>query len=170
MDLALFEEGNGGELIKQGNDLTLIGGWQNMVYLGLFGGNVGAITKKRLPNEQDGSWWGNNLFYPNLPYLQFNSYTEAALKDNSLSSAGRINIQQAVIKDLEFMRDFANISVEVSIIGLNHVKITIFVKQPNNLDGKVPDQYRSFVFIWDSTKQLLMGDFDPNDFNDDFFV
>lgn len=170
MDLAIVESHNGGELIKKGNDLFMIPGWSNMVYLALFGGNVEAVTRTRKPGEQDFSWWGNATVMTNDESIQFNSRTEKALKNTPLTSAGRIVIQQAVEKDVEFMKAFATIKVTVVIIDTFKVKIIVNVIQPASPDGKVPDQARAFIWIWDGMTQTLDGDFDFDDFNDDFFL
>lgn len=175
MDLALYETGNGGDIQFKGRDFVAFYGWENMVYLALFGGNVGfPTTGRKLDNEQDFSYWGNNLLWPNDQSKQFNSLTEKRLQDVALNSAGRVLIEQDVISDLSFMSSFAEVSVSVSIISDDKVKIEILVKQPDNLEDK------AFVFIWDSTKMELIdnvnnyvdkppaGDFDVNDFNNDF--
>jgi hypothetical protein len=168
MDLLLIETLNGGDLYKKGNDLLMIPGWQNMPYLAMFGGNVEAVTKARSSGEEDFSWWGNNLLMQGNSSIQFNSLTENALKNTPLTSAGRVVIQKAVERDLDFMKEFAVIKVTVSIVGPNRVQINIDVLQPS---GKVSDQYKPFIFIWDGTLQTLTGDFDISDFNkNDFFV
>lgn len=167
MDLAVIENNNGGELVKKGGDLALIEGWSNMPYLGMFGGNIEASTRERLTGEQVYDYWANNLLFTETS--QFNSETERALLNVSLSSAGLSTIQKAVEKDLKFMSDFAQISVTVSIIGVDKIKIEIKVKQPSEIDGRIPNAYRAFIYIWDLTKSEL-GDFSILDFNDDFFV
>jgi hypothetical protein len=66
------------------------------------------------------------------------------------------------------MKDFAEISVEVVILSTDKVKISIFVRQPSNLQGRIADQYRAYIFIWDGTL-LQIGDFSSADFNNEFF-
>ena len=39
-DLQIIENGDGGDAVLNGNDLSIIDGFQNMPYLGMFGGNV----------------------------------------------------------------------------------------------------------------------------------
>jgi phage gp46-like protein len=146
MDLELVETLNGGDLVRKGKDVSVINGFQNMIYLGLFGGNVEASTPLvRNENEQDFSWWGNNLFFRNDASVQMNSLTERALKDISLTSFGRRLIENAVKKDLEFMKPFANISVVVNIIATDRVMIGVKSVRLDNLAQRV------FVYIWDKT-------------------
>jgi hypothetical protein len=170
MDIAVVETGNGGDLVKAGNDLAQQSGWGNMPYLAMFGGNVEQSTPMtRVATEQAKDWWGNNLLFAQDQSVQFNSETERTLQNVPLTSSGRILIQQAVEKDLEFMKSFAIIKVRVTIIGLDTVEIFVAVAQPSNLNGRVPDQYKGYIFIWDATAKEL-GDFRIQDFNDDFLV
>lgn len=169
MDIALIENGNGGDVKLVGNDLAKQQGWGNMVYIALFGGNPGHPTKERVPAQQDFSWWGNNLLFPQDQSVQFNSLTEKKLQDVALTSSGRIEIENAVKEDLKFMSDFATITASVLITGVDRIEIRILVQELDTLQGSSPDQYRAFVFIWDATRRQL-GDFFFGDFNDDFFV
>lgn len=147
MDLKVIESGNGGDLVKTSKDLTVISGLGNMVYLALFGGNVKASTpQKRLVSEQAFDYWGNSLFDSNDPDVQFNSLTERTLNTTALSSSGRVRIEQAVIKDLQFMKSFAIIIASVSIPETDKVLIEVKVQEPDNL------QEQAFTFIWDATK------------------
>lgn len=147
MDLKVIESGNGGDLVKTSKDLTVISGLGNMVYLALFGGNVKASTpQKRLASEEAFDWWGNSLFNPNDPDVQFNSLTERTLNNVALSSSGRLRIEQAAIKDLEFMKSFAVPTVSVSIPETDKVNIYVRVQEPDN------QQEQAFTFIWDATK------------------
>lgn len=134
------------------NDLVVIYGFENMIYIGLFGGNVAQSTPEtRAPNEQCFDWWGNSLLMPNLATQQFNSQTERALNTYSLTSGNLIYIQNAINADLEFMQPFAKVTVTVAIIGVDKVRLQILVKEPNNLAQK------EFLYIWDGTKQDLVG-------------
>lgn len=45
-DLKLKETGSGGDLIFNGNDLEVVEGFQNMPYLGIYGGNLEQNTKE----------------------------------------------------------------------------------------------------------------------------
>jgi hypothetical protein len=170
MDLAFIEaNGNGGDLQIRGNDVFMIEGWGNMPYLGMFGGNVEAVTRERFAGEQAFDWWGNNLLLPQDQSKQFNSVLEKALMEVSLTSNGRVQIQKKVLEDLAFMKVFAELAVEVEFENIDRVKIVIKVKQPATVQGRIPDAYRAYIFIWDGTRQLL-GDFSILDFNGDFFV
>lgn len=168
-DLAIIENGEGGDLVLTGNGLAVQDGWGNMPYLALFGGNVEASTTKRLATQQAFDFWANSTLFDQDESVQMNSETERVLMEVVLNSAGRARIQQAVERDLKFMQDFATIKVSVTIEGIDRVNISIKVKEPDNLKGRSSDQYRAFIFIWDATKKEL-GDFSISDFSDDFFI
>jgi hypothetical protein len=145
-DLKVIEDFNGGDIVLAGNDLTVIQGWENMPYLGMFGGNEMSTPVRRLENEQAFDWWGNSLMTPSL---QINSLTETLLRKTALNSSGRVLIEQAVKRDLEFMTPFSIVSVDVSIDGPSRVNILCKIKEPNNIKEK------EFVYIWDGTRQDL---------------
>jgi len=150
MDLLLIETGNGGDFVRTKNDFRMIDGFQNMVYLALFGGNTQASTPtQRLDSQQAFDWWGNSLLMPNDQGIQFNSETERMLMKTPLTSSGRILIEDAVRSDLKFMKEFATVSVAVSIISDNRVAIGVKAQEPDNV------QKRDFIFLWDATRQEL---------------
>ena len=151
MDLELVEQGDGGELVKTTNDLSVIFGFENMVYLALFGGNVEASTPvQRIVTEQAFDWWANNLLMQGDSSIQFNSETERALNTIPLTSSGRVLIQQAVENDLTFMKEFAVVNVGVSIVQTDKVQISVSLTNPENL------QKQDFIFIWDATNRELI--------------
>jgi hypothetical protein len=165
MDILITETGNGGDIQIMGNDLAMASGWGNMPYLGMFGGNEES-TGKRIPSEQAFDFWGNNLLMQEDFSIQFNSKTEKKLAGIALNSAGRIQIEQIVKQDLEFMKSFSDVAVSVEIIDTDHVKIFIRIRQPDNLG----EQYKAFVFIYDAKAESISGDFVFDDFDDDFNV
>ena len=52
-------------------------------------------------------------------------------------------------RDLEFMNDFAILTVDVSIVTVDRILIYIKIQEPTNL------QSNEFTYIWDSTNQEL---------------
>lgn len=150
MDTKLIETGDGGDLELSGNDLALIDGLQNMPYLAMFGGNPGELTEgAKLPDQQAFDWWGNNLLFPNDYAIQFNSLLEKRLSTIALNSSGRIQLEQAVKTDLDFMLAFAEVTVEVLIVTVDRAQINIKIQEPDNL------QSNAFTYIWDATEQEL---------------
>lgn len=153
MDISVYETGSGGDFVLKGNNLELTEAIFNMPYLGLFGGNVEQSTPRiRNENEQLFDYWGNSLLIPNDTNLQYNSLTEKTLNETALNSSGRVRIQQAVLKDLAFMSDFADIEVQVSLITVDRVRIQISLTEPDNLN------VREFIYLWDATKQEVISE------------
>jgi len=170
LDLAIIETGNGGDLKLNGNDFAIQNSWGNMPYLAMFGGNPGGITSTFVNSaEQRTDWWANSLLFQSEKEAQMNSYTESELMNVSLTSAGLSKIKAAVEKDLEFMKSFSELSVSVSLVSDDNIKIDVVVITPGLNSGKINSAYVQYIFIWDSTLNVL-GDFSINDFNDDFFV
>jgi hypothetical protein len=161
MDLAITEENNnGGDLILIGNDLAMVFGIENMPYLAMFGGNPGFPTKNKVVEEQSFDWWGNNLLMAGNQSIQLNSLTELTLRKVALNSSGRIQIEEAIKKDLEFLSAFATVTVSASIVSLDHIRIEIKILQNDGLS--------SVKII--NLRKTLDGDFSISDFNNDFFI
>lgn len=160
-DLAIGEaDGNGGDLAMKGNDLAVVYGNENQIYLALFGGNVEQDTPALITNAQTFDWWGNTLLFGNNRARQFNSKTERTLNEVSLNSSGRIKIESAVKDDLSYLRELgADVTVNVEIIATNTVKIFIKTIYP---DG--PGRITTITF----GKRFTDGDFSVLDFNEDF--
>ena len=148
-DLKLIETFDGGDLVLNGNDLQVIDGFQNMIYLALFGGNIEQSTKEFDEDEERFDYWANDLLMLDSPDIQYNSETERTLNEVTLNSRGRLLIEQSVKKDLEFMQDFGNIDVNVSIIQSDRVKINVIIKEPNELNSN------EFNYIWGATENEL---------------
>lgn len=151
MDLELIETGNGGDIIKNRKDVSVIFGFENSPYLSMFGGNVLQSTQpERLVSEQSYDFWGNNLLMFGDDSIQFNSLTERALLETPLNSAGRVLIEEAVKKDLQNMQDYCDVKVEVIIPIQDHLIIAIRLQKLGNIER------RDFIYIWDATNQELI--------------
>lgn len=150
MDLRTIETENGGDLSFNGIDLETIEGWQNMPYLDLFGGNIEGSTKQLLDGELSLDWWGNRLFYENSPELQVNSEFERLLQNVALSSSGRLQLDQVAKNDLRGFSDFADVTVNLSIISVDRLSLFIEIKEPTASQSEI------FTYIWDSTRNELV--------------
>jgi hypothetical protein len=161
VDLAIVETGNGGDLVKTGNDLSFVFSIQSMIYLSLFGGNVeGDTTTKSNEEEQSFDYWANDLLMKTEPSQQFNSQTERTLSKVAFNSDGRVKILNAVKNDLKYFSSDLGVElkIEVRIIDYKEVQIDIFVKETEE----------RIVTI--NYKKQSDGDFFLFDFNDDFYL
>ena len=153
IDIVVYGSADGGEFSLQGNDIATTDSLFNQVYLALFGGNILAdTTGEEIEGEQRFDWFGNSLFTPDEPDLQFNSQTERLLNNIALTSSGRIDIENAVKSDLSYLTDIGDLEVNVYIESVNKVIIDVRLNQPNNQDDK------AFRFIWDATKSEVIQD------------
>lgn len=160
MDLALVETGNGGDIVMNGNVLEMVYGVENMPYLACFGGNVGYPEKEYKEGEQRMSWWGNSLFFTQSKPQQITSLLEDKLRNTTLNSQGRVEIEQTMKEDLRFMLDFVDsIEVTASIVSDNHIRILLKVFLGTDTIVKIVEY-----------KPKSDGDFVFDDFNDDFYV
>jgi hypothetical protein len=148
-DLRLIETGDGGDCVLKGNDLELISGFQNMPYIGLFGGNYVQSTTGPKNTEQAFDFWGNFLINPTLQDIWFNSETERLLNNVALSPSGRIQIEEQVKQDLKFMQKFAQITVSVVLFSIDRIRIEITILEPST------QQSNQFIYIWDATNAEL---------------
>lgn len=159
-DLQILETGNGGDFNYLGGDLKVVSGIENMPYLGMYGGNLEAVTDPKTLTDQAADWWGN-WFMISQPSIQFNSLTEKTINTVSLTSSGRVLIENAVKSDLKFLSDLGcTVSVEVEIAAIDRINIRIKILMPNGTKRLILIDYR----------KTATGDFFIFDFNDDFFV
>ena len=148
-DVYLIETGDGGDVVLQGNDLKLIGGLENMIYIALFGGNPGNSTFGPKTTEQQFDFWGNFMLHPSDQPIWFNSTLEFLLETTAITSAGRYKLEQAVLDDLQFMTKFAKISASVELICIDKVKISVIVME---LESQTSTE---FSYIWNATNQEI---------------
>lgn len=133
-DLKIYETGDGGDLLLVNNDIATIEDLSNQPYLAMFGGNVEANTEPDAESDEFSEnldWWGNNLFFPQDSVSQFNSDTERALENNTLTSKGRVVIEQAAISDTKFLNP-----KDVQAVIPDNDKIMITVQVFENYDFK----------------------------------
>jgi len=149
-DITIFEDGDGGELVLNNEDIGTVDGFTNMVFLAWFGGNVSESTNENLKDqEQRGDWWGNSLFKEEN---QFNSELEKTLNNSNISSASLINIENAAKKDLQFLKKYANIEVNAYLLNESRIELEAIITEPNKKSLKS-------TFLWDATKNTIVNDY-----------
>lgn len=150
-DIMLYQTGSGGDMAILNNDLVLGDVMFQQVHLALFGGNLKANTEsKYIGTEERFDYWGNSLIWRDSRPEQFNSNTERTLRNVVLNSSGRLAILEAVNTDLEAIKEFANFTASVSLLGINSVKITI------ELSGKTNTESKTLEVIFDNSKNELI--------------
>lgn len=161
-DLAIQENGNGGDLVIGTNDLLTIFSIENQCYLAWFGGNKKQTTIVGRNTAQTFDYWANDLLMRGFPSQQFNSLTEAKLDKITVTSEGRVELETAMKKDIEFLaEDFGTqFTVNVSIESDDRFKAKITII--------VPGEDEKIIIV--NFRKSALGDFWIVDFNDDFFV
>lgn len=159
-DVQIVETGNGGDIVKNGNDLALVYGVENNPYLAICGGNVEAVTENVSTALQSKDYWANSLIMPGDQSIQFNSIVQHTLDITELTSAGRIKIQNAFKKDLEYLKD----------MGFE-VEVNVYITATDRLEAiiKLTSDVGFIKVITLVYKKTTDGDFSLTDFNDDFF-
>lgn len=129
-DITIYETFDGGDLYNTGSDLAAVSGLGNQAYLALFGG--------------ESEWFGNS--HIESEENQFSSQTEITLREVVLNIQGVLSIENAVKNDLKFLKEYADISIEVILLGGAKCKIEVELKEPDKDSEKLE-------FIWDAQKQ-----------------
>lgn len=159
MDLALIETNDGGDVQLKGADLAMIFGIENQPYLALFGGNIEQLPSVKNP-EQSLNYWGNDLLYFSDTAQQFNSFTEISFDTVPLTSSGRVQLENAMKRDLDYLKKLnAIFTVSVTIVSTDRIDTIIKITQGKDT---------SIVII--NYKKKADGDFFIFDFNNDFNV
>jgi phage gp46-like protein len=150
-DIHLFETGTGGDFAILNDDLLMGETLHQQVYLALFGGNVEANTKASyLESEERFDYWGNSFVWTDVPTKQFNSETERVLGSVALNSSGRLSILQAASKDLDYLKNVINYTVDVSISSVSKMSISISFTEKSN------QQNRLLQLVWDNSKKEVL--------------
>lgn len=150
-DIAIFENGDGGNLFIDNNDIQSVEILTQQIYLSLFGGNVEASTKgNELENEKRFDWWANSLLFNNQRNRQFNSETEKILNTVVLNSSGRIAIERAVNEDLIHLKGI--ISFVVSVVIPKQDRVDILIK----LNARENQEEKTLQFLWDNLKKEVI--------------
>jgi hypothetical protein len=157
-DLSIVETGNGGDLRHTGIDFAVVNGIENMPYLAMFGGNPIPDPQNELEKSQNFDWWANNLLMPSDSVIQMISITERTLNTTPLTSSGRVTIENAIKKDLEFLSPVVKIEVSVVIAATDRINISLRIAADIG-EPKV------LTLIFEKSTD---GDFFLLDFNDDF--
>lgn len=135
-DLLVYEaDGNGGDLLEQGNDLAGITGLENQPYLACCGGA-----------EDGSSWWADDLLHKGRDSVHMKSVTMQTLNNVALTSGGRVQIEDAVKKDLAYLQQMLSgtkVEVSVTIDGVDRLRIDI------NINGQ------QFTMRWLADRQQV---------------
>jgi phage gp46-like protein len=138
-DVLLFQTDDDGEINVENGVVEMSGGLETAAYLSLFGGN----------EDDDGrdnnalTWWGNLDEVD--PVRQYRSETQHLLQSIPATSGNLRRIEDAASRDLAWFTEqnvASSVTVEVSIPGINRVKITV------NIEAVGEESSFEFVENW----------------------
>lgn len=124
-DISLFQTDNEGDITIEGGVATMNGGLETSAYLSLFGGDEDD-------NGQTGNsanWWAN--IDETDPAKEYHSETQNLLQSIPATSGNLRRVEDAARRDLEWFitsKAASSIDINVTIPGLNRVKITILIE------------------------------------------
>ncbi len=122
--------------------------FHTVIYLALFGGNVGGVTKQdRNPLGVDNLDYFGNLFQKERGLIPFNSRFEKALRDTPITGSNNEFFISKIKEDLAFMKAknmINEILPTLTIIGHDKLKIDITVTKPD----KTSENYQ---YLWSKT-------------------
>jgi len=137
-DILITEEGSGGEFSIVNSDLELTNSLRNQVYLAFFGGNI-----KDDVGEQNNDYWLNDFLEEENRYI---STFERTILEVPLTSSGLQKIKSAADQDLKYLKQYAEIKIDISIESKDLLYLYIEIKAPNNVSEKVR-------LIWNNTNK-----------------
>lgn len=135
MDARLTETGNGGDLTIGTNDMVVVTGIENMPYLSMFGGSA---------------YWANDLLLTGTAQ-PFVAETETALIEVPLNSQGRVTIENAMKRDVQFLiTEFPGTTLDIQTKITDDNKLEASIKlngeQVNSLwNPLVPQKKNPFI-------------------------
>ncbi len=135
-DIRIFEEGSGGDFNIVDNDIEITNSLRNQVYLAFFGGNI-----KDDVGEQNNDYWANSFFNNEQKYV---SNFERTILSVPLNSSGLQKIKSAADQDLKYLKQYAEIKIDISIESKDLLYLYIEIKAPNNISEKIR-------LIWNNT-------------------
>ena len=151
MDILLAATPDGGDYVLKGNDVESTSELFNQIYLAFFGGNVEQSTKRDYAiGEQRKDWWANALVFPEDATKQFNSNTERTLRNISLTSAGRIELEESMKLDLAYIQDLGKTEVSVYLISSTQINMQVIITEPTG------GQPQEFSVIWDAARNQIL--------------
>lgn len=123
-DVLLFQTADDGEILVVEGVTTMVGGFETMVYLCLFGGNEDDDGSADSPEN----WWGNR-WETDADY-QYRSLTQHLLRSIPATTGNLQRIADAVHQDLAVFKNksiASSVVVSVSIPAINTVSITVTI-------------------------------------------
>lgn len=130
-DILIFSTEDGGEINFNSGILEMTSGFESMVYLLLFGGNIGDDGTKATEKKE---WWGNKL-ETNNPERKIHSRFQNLIYGIPATPANLNKLEQAAIQDLSLFKTQKiadKIDIELIVPEKNKVNIEIIIWKDEN--------------------------------------
>lgn len=158
-DVLLIETGSCGDITIVSNDIAYDNIASNVLYLSMFGGNVGASTKDVAIGEYREYWWGNN--FCNFGDSKMDSGTEYTLITTALNSKGRLDIEKIINIDIKpILKYYKQYNIVVEVVSDDVLNINLSLINNNQIPVE-----RVFVY-----KKNAQGDYSTDYSSLDYFV
>lgn len=129
IDIMVYETGSGGDVLIRNNDIVMSFGEENVPYLSHFGGR---------------EWWGDDLLvFGNQRHL---ATTEKVINTVPLTSNGRVKIEEAMNKDLDYLAE--------EIPGTKS-KVSVAINNSNKISADVEVNGQTFFMNWNPDSLYL---------------
>lgn len=135
-DVNLFQTMDDGDIIVEGGIVEMNDGLATSAYVSMFGGNEDDTGR----DEDFASWWGNAD--ETDPDFQYRSETQNLLQAIPATSANLRRIEDAAVRDLEWMITkgvASEVNVSATIPDVNQVALSV--------DINAIGEERRFVFL-----------------------
>lgn len=159
-DVLLIETLGGGDIGIVSNTLINDEKLSNIVYLALFGGNVGKSTRKAQKGEFREYYWGNDFTL--FEDARMDSGFEYSLQTTSLTSGARVKLEAIATQDLKcLLKYFRSYSVKISMLYVDFITLDIIIVTEEG--QKVEKSY--------TYKKNNLGDYSPLDYSsEDYYT
>jgi len=125
-DILIYSTEDGGEINFNSGILEMTKGFESMIYLLLFGGNIDDDVTKATEKKE---WWGNKI-ESNNPERKIHSRLQNLMHGIPATPANLKKLEQAIIQDLSLLtteKIADKIETELSIPKKNWLDIKIIV-------------------------------------------
>jgi len=142
-DVLLFNTVDGGEINVVDGQPEMTGGFETAVYLSLFGGNEDDDGRPNNPK----TWWPN--VEEEDPSKRYVSETQNLLLGLPLTSGNLLKVEEAVKRDLQWMKNeniISKLEVFASIPDVDKINISITIEA----EGK--EENFNFTINWKAMK------------------
>jgi hypothetical protein len=159
IDVLLIETLSGGDISIEANTLVADTKTSNIIYLALFGGNVGQKTRVAKSGEFREYYWGNDFtLYGDS---RMDSGFEDALRTVSLTSGARIKLEAIATQDLKcLLKYYSSYTVRITMVKEDYIRINILIvtKEGQSIE-KIYGYKKGLIVDYDSE------DYDPLDYS-----